>query len=151
MRRAILLALLASPALADPAADAATLDACVEAAPTVQAARADCVEALAIPCTALPENQEPEGLAVCFRREVAAWEALMQADLARLAAPLDGAQRTALDTSQVDWATHRDSACGFIAVIVGDVMAEWWIPACRLRKTAERVLDLRSLIGMAGE
>ena len=143
--RALVLCLLATGAMADPAQDLATVQACAEIAPEEGGI---CIGRLADDCTVDAGDWTADKALACDAREEAAWTALGAAALVEL----DGLFATlpdavaAVHQGQEAWAQYRDTQCRAILLAwEGGEDGALNAAQCRLGKAADRALELRGM------
>lgn len=153
MRRALVVLLLASPALAqEPVYDPALVPACLERAGGDQVARRACIGVGAGACMTAEVGATTVGMVSCLQAETAQWDERLNAAYAALKADeeqtdqeTDGAAAPALVKAQRAWLAWRDAACDYEAArwqggsIGGPVASD-----CFMQLTAQQALRLES-------
>ncbi len=140
----------ALPAAADESAEAIPgrararpmIEACLEAAQTVEAMRA-CKRIVFNPCVEEEENlQSTHGLVMCNSREGEAWDALLQARTAELA-QRDAYRAEALAAADTAWRAWVEAECFYHREEAQGGSAEGVITTeCNADLTADRVIGL---------
>lgn len=131
----------ASPQSAQATQQPASIDACVAAAAS-QEALWQCKGTVANPCMDRPEGLTTMGMIECQSREGQAWQALLDAHLARLRA--EDASRAALLASAVAaWGAWREAECVYRASEAeGGSLAGVIAAGCHSDITADRAIAL---------
>ncbi len=143
---AIMLAISTVGAAEHPAtADIAKIEACVEKNQAAGRHRdALCLELVAGPCRALPGGETTLGMVDCLKRELAAWDSLLNRYYGALMRQLDQPARTALRDAQRAWIPFRDKACAFgPAVYQGGSIGRPLAAQCLMEETARRASGLK--------
>jgi uncharacterized protein YecT (DUF1311 family) len=147
MRRtlAVLALMAASCAPAAPPGAAGqqqtSIEACVAAA-TTREALWQCKGVLANPCMSEPDGQTTVGMIECQSREGDAWQALLDAHVARLNAD-DSSRSDELAAANAAWEAWREAECIYQASEAeGGSLAGVIATGCHADVTADRVIAL---------
>jgi uncharacterized protein YecT (DUF1311 family) len=131
------------PAVQQPSAvqQHTSVEACVAAATTHEHLW-QCKGVVAMSCVDTPEGQTTAGMIECQSREAQAWQALLDAQLARLQAD-DPARNEPLAAANAAWRAWRDAECGYQASEAeGGSLASVIAAGCEADVTADRVIAL---------
>jgi len=135
----------------EPQIDPQTVRACFETTGPGMV-QPPCVGFAAQTCQAQPGGQTTLGISACLQGETQAWDDLLNAQYkgarAQMLAQGGPALADQLLEAQRAWIAFRDADCGLEYSIWGDGSMRVIAAAqCQLRKTAQRVFELRALGG----
>ncbi len=118
-----------------------SIEACVAAAASHDALWR-CKGAVADPCMNAPDGQSTMGMIQCQDREGAAWQALLDADVARRERD-DPGRGERLAAANAAWSAWRDAECAYQASEAeGGSLAGVIAAGCHSDVTADRVIAL---------
>lgn len=147
MRCVFVAILLACAPLTPAAADVDDIDVsplleCVEAAGRETDALRACQGAVSAPCFDAPGGETTSGMVFCLGAEGGAWERVMAASLARLAAG-NSALSPALAQAQSAWSDYREAECSYRVARWGlGSGARVTLAACYADLAADRAISL---------
>ena len=103
----------------------------------------ECIGTVADPCLERPEGQSTAGMVVCYGREIAVWDDLLNSHYSALKDGLDTASFEALRDSQRKWIAYRDAKCEWPYVFFeGGTIASPIGSSCMNEATARRANEL---------
>jgi uncharacterized protein YecT (DUF1311 family) len=149
MRAALVIALLSlqlmSPALAQDkpdARDSAAIQDCIKAKTGTNWNWENCIGTISNVCAKDETSMAPSEVIVCYAREQAVWDDILNDSFRRLREALDDKQTRKLRDMQRAWITSRDKTCGFIYDYFEGSMANPMMAACTSRATGMQALFL---------
>lgn len=151
MRAALILSIIAAPALAQDretlAVDPSMVEACVAETSPGDLAPA-CIGAAAKQCQQAPGGDTTIGIATCAMGEHAAWDVVLNREYKAARAQYTDDQTAAdsLRDAQRAWIAWRDAECAFQYDRYGGGSMRTIASAnCQMSMTAQRALDLRAM------
>jgi uncharacterized protein YecT (DUF1311 family) len=97
-------------------------------------------------CSAAEGGDTTNGLVACISTETAAWETVLEREIAALRTRLDDEQTGVLHAAQRAWLAFRTADCAFPHVFVRGALSQPWAADCVMQHTARRALELRAYI-----
>ncbi len=108
-----------------------------------EASRDDCIGTVANPCLQTDAATTTVGMVDCYGRELAVWDAMLNANYGALRDGLSPEAFAALRDTQVKWIAYRDAKCGWPSVLFeGGSIARPIGADCLNRTTARRANEL---------
>ncbi len=98
------------------------------------------------PCSRAEGSETTNGMVACITTETAAWEVVLEREIAALRARLDDEQTGVLHAAQRAWLAFRAADCEFPHVFVRGTLSQPWSADCVMQHTARRALELRAYI-----
>lgn len=148
---------LAPPALAQEderpsAAEQRAIRACDVEARARERAPEACIGKVSTPCQERPGMSSNVGMRMCFDREGAIWDALLNERYRRLQAKLSAEGRAKLRDVQKLWMRWRDAKCEMAHVFhEGGSIAGPLSRECVMSETGRRAIELGSALEVLGE
>ena len=124
------------------AGDTAAVQKCIKAKTGRGWAWERCIGVVSEPCVKDEGSMPPSQVIVCYDRERAVWDSILNSGLRRLRAKLDDQQKGRMRDMQRAWIASRDKSCEFLYDYFQGTMANPMIAACLSRETGRRALYL---------
>ena len=142
----VALGLLGAPAFAQAdkpnARDSAKIQDCVKTKTGRGWNWEKCIGLISEPCAKNEASMPLSEVIVCYDREQAVWDDILNESFRRLLGKLDTDQVGKMREMQRAWIASRDKGCGFLYDYFQGTMANPMIAACLSRETGRRALYL---------